>query len=296
MSGPLAYHVVVLALEASAGWTPMARFAESILRACQGHLAYQRYLIAGEAREREGATEGVVERLVGDWLATDLNPATQAMRSLRHASNVVWALNSYTQSANVGVRTSIQLVDADAAGAPALAVNRDLRASPVDPVLCRAGVVSMMSALVAGAGRHADQGASAQTSITGIAHQLGVQHSAAAEAAAVLENRGGIKVALLARHLGCHPRTLERRLRAEGVTAELLRRATRLLRASARLRTTDSLTVIATDEGFSDLAHMSRSFKAASGMSASLLRQMAQGGVVAEATLPVSLQTRPSTG
>jgi AraC-like DNA-binding protein len=110
-----------------------------------------------------------------------------------------------------------------------------------------------------------------------VARYLAVEHAAGAHAAAVFEHEGAIPIPQLARHLGCSQRTLERRLREEGLTAELLRSAVRLLRATERLRHGGSLTEVAVDEGFSDLAHMSRSFQASCGMSPTLLRRIFAG-------------------
>jgi AraC-like DNA-binding protein len=72
--------------------------------------------------------------------------------------------------------------------------------------------------------------------------------------------------------IGCHQRTLERRLREEGLTAETIRMATRLIRATKRLRSSDSLTAIAMEVGFSDQAQMTRAFRFSCGMTPSLLR------------------------
>lgn len=69
-------------------------------------------------------------------------------------------------------------------------------------------------------------------------------------------------------------RSLERKLRAEGLTAEALRQAVRMVRATDRLGSDDSLTTIAIEEGFSDLSHMTRSFKTSAGMQPSLLRRL----------------------
>lgn len=55
-------------------------------------------------------------------------------------------------------------------------------------------------------------------------------------------------IAELARKLGCHQRSLERKLKAEGLTAESLRQAVRMIRATDRLGSSDSLTTIAIEE------------------------------------------------
>jgi len=67
-------------------------------------------------------------------------------------------------------------------------------------------------------------------------------------------------------------------LKKEGTTAEGIRMATRILRAHQRFTGTESLTTIAHDVGFSDLAHMTRSFKASCGMTPTLLRQVLHRG------------------
>ncbi|MGK5063963.1 helix-turn-helix domain-containing protein [Janthinobacterium sp. LB3P112] len=61
--------------------------------------------------------------------------------------------------------------------------------------------------------------------------------------------------------MGCLQRTLERQLRESNITAEALRQASRLIRTLHRLSASDSLTMIACDKSFSDLAHMPRRFR-----------------------------------
>jgi len=283
MPRPQAYHVVVRALESRSGWTPTARFAAAVESSTHGHLPYARYHAAGVARERAGAGEGVVERLVGDWLATDLNPVTQIIGNLTQTANARWALNAYSHSAVLCVRgntASRRPADSDTRR---FDVSRDLLATVDDPALCHLGVVSTMEALVGKVARNAVSAAAPEPiGLSSIAQYLGLDVSAATDVAVVFESEGQISIARAAQLLGCHQRTLERRLREEGVTAELLRRATRLVRATSQLRSSTSLTTIAIAEGFSDLAHMSRAFKAACGMSPSLLRQAALGGAVTE--------------
>lgn len=117
--------------------------------------------------------------------------------------------------------------------------------------------------------------------LTSVAGLLGVERSVAAEAALVLETEGQLTIAQLAGRMGCHQRTLERRLKEFGLTPEMLRQATRLIRAHHRLFSQDSLTTIAVDEGFSDLAHMTRSFQTAGGMAPSVLRKLAHADLAA---------------
>ncbi|OYQ42394.1 hypothetical protein CHU94_02875 [Rhodoferax sp. TH121] len=281
MSTRLAYHVVVHALEARAGWTPVRRFAAAVSHCLDGHLPYSRYLMAGAEAKRRRTGESAVQRWVEDWLATDLNPVVQTMGQLTLPANTAWALNAYTRSAQVGVRTTIALPPA---AHQQLQVHRELLASDTDPALCRAGVVSTMETLLAQTRKNAMGMAPAGLRpLSSLARVLGVERLAAAQLAGVFEAQGPIPIPLAARQLGCHHRTLERRLREEGLTAEAVRQTVRLLSATHGVRGTRSLTEVAHQTGFSDLSHMSRAFGAACGMAPSLLRQAARGGLLPEA-------------
>lgn len=282
MTNRLAYHVVVHALEARAGWTPARRLASAVAHTLNGHLPYTRYLAAGQTSRRQGAGEASVQRLVEDWLATDVNPVIQLMGQLTLPGNTAWALNAYTHSAQVGVRTTIALHN-NAASAPQMEIKRQLLATERDPALCRTGVVCVMESLVARSMRNAlHHPAPTVRPLSALAHALGLGHSATAQLSQVFEAEGGIPIPLAAQHLGCHTRTLERRLRTEGLTAEAVRQTVRLIAATQQLRLPHSLTDIAHSVGFADLSHMTRAFGAACGMAPSLLRQVAHGGLAPE--------------
>jgi len=107
-----------------------------------------------------------------------------------------------------------------------------------------------------------------------VAAMLGLEGSAAAQLASLFEAQGFLPIGEAAKALGCQLRTLERHLKREGATAEGIRMAVRILRAHQRFMGPESLTTIAHEEGFSDLAHMTRSFRASCGMTPTLLRQV----------------------
>jgi AraC-like DNA-binding protein len=276
VSNNLAYHVVVNALEARSDWTPLARFASTVTHVVNGHLPYHRYHAAGRARQQEGTGEGVIERMVRDWLATDLTPAVQIVRSLNQSTKVTRVFNAYNASAGLAVRTTVASLGPHSADDSQSVIKRDLLAIAEDPAPCRIGTFMMLDSMISTIQHNEREHLAPKIlSLVDIACYLGVADSPAGEVALVFEREGNIPVADVARKLGCHQRTLERRLREEGITAESLRMATRLIRATSRLRSTDSLTTIALDEGFSDQAHMSRAFRASCGMSPSLLRSVA---------------------
>jgi AraC-like DNA-binding protein len=270
-----AYHVVVNAMEGRPGWTPLSRFAATVTHVLDGHLPYSRYHAAGRARQNEGAGEGVIERMVREWLATDLNPVVQVVRSLNQTTNVIQGYNAYNASAQLGVKTRVSTLRRRNADDSLVVVKRDLLSTKVDPEPCRVGTIVVFDYLLGIVQRNEKEQLSPKPfSLVDIANYLGVAGSAAGDVALVFQSEGGISVPELAKELGCHQRTLARRLRQEGLTAELLRLASRLIRATTLLKSDDSLTTIAADVGFADQAHMTRAFRASCGMTPSMLRAL----------------------
>ncbi|MDQ8020876.1 MAG: helix-turn-helix domain-containing protein [Moraxellaceae bacterium] len=285
MSQPHAYHVVVNALEARAGWKPVSRFASVVTHVINGHLPYERYHAAGIARRRDGMTEGMVGRVVSEWLNEDANPGRQILSSLTNAGNAVAAFNAYLQAAPLGVRSTLSIT-AKSAHSQRLSMQRRLCAVTSDPALCRVAVLAAFEHALDRVRLNAAKGE--RTPIRRLSHfalDMGTSSLASAELATVFEQEGSIPITQAARHLGCHQRTLERRLRQEGLTAEAVRQAARLLDATARLHSSASLTTVAVESGFSDLAHMSRAFRLSCGQPPSLLRAAALGIVVPEAVV-----------
>lgn len=278
-----AYHVVVHALEARAGWKPVSRFASMVTHVINGHLPYERYHAAGIARRRDGMTEGMVGRTVSEWLDEDANPGRQILSGLTSAGNAVAAFNAYLQAAPLGVRTTLSFAR-KRADAPGLSMQRRLGAVTSDPALCRIAVLAAFEHALDKVRLNAARPARPPVRrLSHVALDMGVTSLASAELATVFEQEGSITIAAAARHLGCHQRTLERRLREEGLTAETVRQAARLLDATARLRSAASLTTAAAEAGYADLAHMSRAFRLSCGQPPSLLRAAARGLLVPEA-------------
>lgn len=273
MTGALAYHVVTHAMEAKRGWTPTQRFAASVRHCLNGHLPYQRYYEAGLERRRDGMSEGALERLVEEQLLIDLNPVTQVARNVNQPARLIDGFNAYNQTVNLGVRSKAQ---GQAASASQLLEQRLQAAQQDDPALCQQGTYFLLAHLLRQVERNAaHQAVPDVMRLSGISHWLGLEATLVHEVSLALEAAGHpLPIAELAWQLGCHQRTLERRLRKIGLTAEMLRQADRLLRATARLRSAASLTDIAVDTGFSDHAHMTRAFKASCGMPPSFFLQL----------------------
>ena len=270
----LAYHTVVHALEASSGWTAQSRFAATVAHAINGHLPYARYNEAGRTRIKSRSGSGVIERLVQDWLSTDLNPVVQIFRSQTQTAKALHCYNAYNASANLAVRTTATTLVRSGGPTPII-YKRERLSAHEDPEPCRLGTFFVLSAVMDIVARvEKNQAAPKIFNLPDIAIALGVTRSASADVATVFDMEGYVPVGEAARRIGCHQRTMERRLREEGLTAEAIRTATRLIRATKRIRSCDSLTTIALEEGFSDQAQMTRAFRLSGGMAPSLLRMI----------------------
>jgi len=270
---------VVRAMEARAGVSPMQRFIATIHSVIQGHLDYNRYVAAGEQRARQGAGAESIARDLRDFFQTDLNPAVRGAHGLTSPSALAYAYNSYNQSAQIAVKTEISLKPGAGPKGSALSTRRTLVQSSVDLELCRVATLLVFEELQGqAASSRSARHPLGMRGLGDVAGTLGLEGSAVAQLAALFETQGFMPIGVAARALGCHQRTLERLLKKEGITAEGIRMAVRILRAHQRFIGHESLTTIAHDEGFSDLAHMTRSFRASCGMTPTLLRQVLQYG------------------
>jgi AraC-like DNA-binding protein len=289
---PFAYHAVVHALEAKAGWSSKRRFASSVRHAIHGHLAYSRYHAAGRARLREGIGESEIERLVKDFLVTDINPAVSFIASLWNPATALGSFNAYNASANLGVRTSVSADQVGRRGEAPVAASRAMLVPVDDPAPCRTATLSVMGQMldhVASGGRCLYRA----PTLSHLAEFLGRGHSAAADVARALEEDWLAPLSELPARVGCQRRTLERRLREEELSAGALRQASRMMRATAGLFSGDSATQIAFDCGFSDAAHMSRAFQQSCGMPPSMLIQFARQDAATAAYARLPYARRP---
>jgi len=280
---PVAYHLVVRAMEDRAGIGAGARFALAIGHAVSGHMPHPRYREAAIARRRGGAGAHSVERSIADWMATDLNPLVRSLGSLRSHANVVWAYNAYNGAASLGVRTSVETAGPDGGGARV--ARRESRVPLADPELCAVGTVAAFEQVLRIATRNRARADAVAPRILEVGRLLGVEASASfhvAEAMAGME-RPGLDEA--ARRLGASRRSLQRRLAEESTSFEAIRGAARMVAATDALRSEIPLAEVAWRCGFSDLPHMTRAMKAACGMTPGMLRAILLGGAEPEASL-----------
>jgi AraC-like DNA-binding protein len=280
---PVAYHLVVRAMEDRAGMDAGTRFALAIRHAVAGHLPHPRYREAAISRRRAGAGSDSVERSIADWMSTDLNPLVRSLGSLRSHANAIWAYNAYNRHASLGVRTSVE--SAGPEGGAARVARRESRVALADPELCAVGTVSALDKVLRIATRNQARGDATAPGILQVGRLLGVEASAAFHVAEAMAGRDRVDLDGVARHLGASRRALQRRLAEESTSFEAIRGASRMTAATDALRSDAPLAEVAWRCGFSDLPHMSRAMKAACGMTPGLLRAILLGGAEPESSL-----------
>ena len=279
-----AYHSLARALETAAHTPLPARqlFAAAVGHALNGFVTTERFQQAGRLVGVKRHSESAIARIVTDALRIDLNPFFQCTVRAKTPHNALRVHQSLNQLADLPVRTEFGF---DGEGALTVR-SRSASSSGDDPASCRdvhliAMDIVLSSIVEPGAQTIADSEMPAwggarlrpPECVSGLAALLGLGTSVASEAALAFESDTAINVQDMARHLGCHSRTLQRELKASGVTAETLKRACMLSRATALLSTTMTLTDIAHEAGYADHAHMTRAFVTSCGLPPSILRQ-----------------------
>lgn len=273
MTEGLAYHTVVHAMRGASGLDARQRFAAALKSAIAGHVPYAQYRDAATARRKQGANEWVVSRAVLDWLQTDLNPAIQTLRLVPNMAAALGGYNAYNECVSLAVKTT-------ADSGERLRLRRELSSVHRDDDLCRAGSMAVVDWIFTEVTKRGSRTEPAAPRSSGeCARYLGAERFAAAQAMQVLDSCGELSAPALAQSLGVGIRTLERALAEDGLTPRILGMAARMNRAMNLLQGDMPLASIAAEVGFSDQAHMTRSFKVASGMSPSLLRAIVRAQI-----------------
>ena len=280
----VAYHALTRSLEAATHVQLSARgmFAASVGHVLHGFVPTDRHHHAGRLAVATRQSESAMSTIVTDQLCIDLNPFVRCMvhASTRHGALLVH--QKLNQLADLAIRTEVGF---DASGLLTVGI-RTASPSGEDPAVCRdvhlMGMDIILSGIVElGTQTNADNDIYAGGNtrlkspdrISGLAAFLGLGSSLASDAALVFETDAEINVQDLSQHLGCHSRTLQREFKAYGLTAETIKRACMLTRATALLSTTMTLTSIAHEAGYADHAHMTRAFVRSCAVPPSILRQ-----------------------
>jgi len=271
----LSYHISPRVLERLAGREPDDLFANCVHHILTGDQPALRQHEAAQAFTSKPPSAAVLEQHIRELWELDLNPLARVARQVRSPASVTRAWNAFNASGNV--TTPLLLGESHHAHQPL--AKRTLRSQVfplMDVNLTTASVlVEVILDTVQRTVRQHRPGTSDESSISGLARILGKEHTIVHDASLFFEAHPGANVAALSRALGCHPRTVERQFRQQGLTAIDLKRACALVGATRRLWTAASLADIACAQGYADQAHMSREIsRSTGGLSPSFLRSL----------------------
>lgn len=269
----MAYGSLVLALESGLHFAPRLFFAQSISHVLDSHLPMARFQAAGRKFEPSCGTEAVLEALARRHIQLDLNPLMQCMLMSETRQGALKIHNEHNiRSRWLTIRTEVRL----GPNGSAAMVRREVPYRVEDLAICRDAHLAAMgvitSAIPLASQRPVHAPRRLARTLKHLARDIGLGNSLGAHIAEVFDEAPGTRLAALASALGCHPRTLQRRLREEGFSIDGVRRACMLLKATSLLGEPRTLTQIAHESGYADLAHMSRSFVASCSLPPSVLR------------------------
>ena len=271
----LSFHIAPRALDLERPFSPKRLFADSVRHVIDGHVAAEPYYRIATKSSALGLKDSALERRMRELFALDLNPLICMTRQLNAEIALFKAWNTWQKHVSLAVRTVIR-----GDSTKSFSVDRRQVSYAVDPPAARnAGLCAID--ILRGVARDNRAGGDlsdhqAKRRLSGVAAELGLQHTLVFEAAQYFEQSRGTKVTQLCRALGCHRRTLERQFKEFGLTAEHIKMASALVGATNSLWGSASLVEIAVDHGFSDQAHMTRTFRHACGMPPSVLRELAK--------------------
>lgn len=271
MSAGLTFHIAPRALNVDRAFAPMYLFADSVRHVIDGHVEADPYYRIAIKRAAVALNDSMLERRMRELFALDLNPLISMTRRLGSELALFKAWNTWQEHVSLAVRTMIRGNSNES-----FRVARRQVSYAVDPPAARNAGLCAIDILSGVARDNRRRGYvvddRANWGLSGIALELGLQHTVVFEAALYFEQNRGMNVSRLCRSLGCHRRTLERHFREFELTPENMKMASALIGATNSLWGTSSLTEIAFEHGFSDQAHMTRAFRHACGMPPSVLR------------------------
>ena len=268
------YHIAPRALNLGREFSPAILFADSVRHVINGHVDADRYYRISTTSPVRALRESSLEQRMRELFTIDLNPLIAMTRQLDSELLFFKAWNTWQKYTRLAVSTIIRGHSNES-----FVIEWEKVSYEFDPPAARDAALCAFDILTGAArgkrgGKHEGSGKPGRR-LSHIAFTLGIRDSAVGETVLCLEEKRGLNVAGLCQSLGCHPRTLERHLKAAGLTALDLKMACAIISATNMLWGEQSLTEIAYESGFSDQAHMTRAFRNACGLPPSVLRSLA---------------------
>lgn len=271
----MSYHIACRGLERLTGAPEKSLFVEGVRHVLEGDVPAARLLEAARRWGAASVTTGMLEPHVRELWALDLNPMALLARRVRSVALAKQAWNFYNAGANLAAPSTFVL-ESLTVSTPVFDTAREQ--APHLPVLRE--VMRVLAAVVLDtvmsnqAPTHRAQSALLD-SVSSLALRLDLEGGLLHEASLCFEDAPKTSVPQLARALGCQRRTLERQFAAEGLTALTLRRACALVGATRDIWGDGRLADVALKHGYTDLAHLSKTFACSvGGLTPTLLRRL----------------------
>lgn len=268
------YHIAPRALNLDREFAPPFLFADSVRHVLNGHVAADQYYVVSTTSSVREMSESTLECRMRQLFSLDLNPLIAMTRQLDSELSFFKAWNTWQKYTLLPVSTIVRGQSPDK-----FEIKREKISYQFDPPAARDAALCAFDILSRDArGRRAKPtGTPVRQALrlSDVAAALCIRDAAVLEAVLCLEEVRGLKVEELCRHVGCHTRTLERHLKAAGLTAVDLKMACALIGATNMLWGTSSLAEVAHENGFSDQSHMARAFRRACFLPPSVLRSLA---------------------
>lgn len=269
-----AYHTNVEALGGQPACRAEVRLAQALRFSLDGHLPYvaQASACAKFVSEKVGLTN--FERRLTGALSMDINPLMIMAGQIKSPSHFFAAFNAYNQHSILAAKTYVKAWTKEG-----VQIERDVSNLPgVDLAPARDSTQLTAELLLAAVKQHQSQGHQTLLvdSVAELTCRAGLSGTLTHDAAQYFGAEPGARVQDLSKVLGCSSRTLVRWFSSMPFAAVQLKQVCMLTHATKAMSVAGadtSLTGIAADAGFSDLAHFSRVFKKAVGVSPSVMRQ-----------------------
>lgn len=266
-----AYHTNIETLGGQRASCSEQRLAQSLRFALDGHLPYEDQINACARFLSEKIGFGQFERRMTDALSFDINPLMVMASQIESPKKFLAAFNTYNKHSPLAAKTYLTAWNHEG-----VQVARDaskLRGFDLAPArdstqLCAEVLLNQVK-------HHHQYGYQTLLveNVADLTYRVGLSGTLTHDAAAYFDAYPGARVQELAKALGCSSRTLVRWFSTLPFTAVELKQVCMLTHATRNMGADRPLTEIAADSGFSDLAHFSRVFKRAVGVSPSLMHQ-----------------------
>lgn len=266
---PMAYHLMINVMEAPFGGSPQLAFRRAVIAAFDSLRPISRLHAAGLKLARTRPCESLLGRHMQEQIEIDTNPLVRCGMAASSIETAFHMHRLYEASASIAIRTVSEALPSG----KARIVQRIVPSDMIDPNICRDAHLAALDTICRSIARHSAAGPpEVGLKLSWVAKRLGLERSAAFDAALALEEDPTLKVSELAKRLGWQVRTLERWLNREGLTAMAMKRGAMIIHATSLLPGELSLTEVAHAAGYSDLAHMSRGFMKSCSLTPTQLR------------------------